>query len=331
MKFKRMWIFLSLVTLLCGCGNTNKEKEPDPVTPIEDKEEIPDKSDVEFLETLSIPSSLTQVCEHQGTVEVFNYKTKLYSLDGSSSGEVDKSADVYLPYGYDASKQYNVLYLMHGGGETYTYWLTENKKTVNLLDNMFDRMLANPCIVVAPTFYTGSGSGSMSTELTDIFRYEFKNDLVPQLEKHYATYVGEDNSLENLIKTRSHRGFAGLSMGSMTSIRSILIGCLDITAYITSMSGGYDADDKKTSVGFELIEETLTETYKDYPVYYWLNINGTNDIALTPHQHLNEMVIRLLDDYLEVKKNYYWILLQGGMHSYDSWIVGLYNSLMVFF
>ena len=33
-----------------------------------------------------------------------------YGINGN------KSLNVYLPYGYDDSKQYNVFYLMHGGG-----------------------------------------------------------------------------------------------------------------------------------------------------------------------------------------------------------------------
>jgi len=28
-----------------------------------------------------------------------------------------KSLNVYLPYGYDPNKKYNIFYLMHGGGE----------------------------------------------------------------------------------------------------------------------------------------------------------------------------------------------------------------------
>lgn len=32
---------------------------------------------------------------------------------------ITKSLHVYLPSGYDASKQYNILYLMHGGGDNH--------------------------------------------------------------------------------------------------------------------------------------------------------------------------------------------------------------------
>ena len=263
-------------------------------------------------------------------MEVFDYTTKVYDINGDYTEEITKHADVYLPYGYDENKTYDVLYLMHGGGETYTYWLTEQTTTVNVLDNVFIYEDANPCIVVAPTFYTGSNTG-IASEATDIFQYEFRNDLIPQLEAHYATYCKGNVTPNNLIRTRYHRAFAGLSMGSMTSIRSALLGCLDICAYISSMSGGYDANDSTGQAGYNLIHEALTNRFKDYPIGYWLNQNGTSDMALTPHENLKNLILNNMGDYFTEGKNFSWIKFQGGAHDYRSWIVGLYNTLQVSF
>jgi hypothetical protein len=50
-----------------------------------------------------------------GTIQTLQYKTP-----NLTNGTDDKKLHVYLPHGYDesdASKKYNVLYLMHGGGE----------------------------------------------------------------------------------------------------------------------------------------------------------------------------------------------------------------------
>ena len=298
------------------------------------------ESPPEFLTTLPIPAAyVAENTTAHGTVETITYNTKVYDVSGQGGVTVEKKADVYLPYGYDqnADKQYNVLYLMHGGGETYTYWLTENKKTVNMLDNMFASGKAEPCIVVAPTFYTNapgsSGGSSTSTLATDVFRWEFRNDLVPTVESTYNTYASADVTESGLIATRMHRGFAGLSMGSMVSIRSIILGCLDICSYINSMSGGYEADDSLTQTGFNLIKEAMTVTFKSYRVDYWLNHNGNNDIALTPHQNLNNMILNdsVMSKRLKEDRNYKWIKFPTGSHSYDSWIAGTYNCLLVFF
>lgn len=317
-----------MAPLMCatGCQNNNNSNEPSSSAPIIERDPP------EFLTSLPIPKDLKTANEHKGTREVFTYQTKVYDINGNGTTTVEKKADVYLPYDYDETKNYNVLYLMHGGGEDYSYWLTKEKDTMPVLDNIFANEIAEACIIVAPSFYTGTSStGSMNSEATDVFQYEFRNDLVPEIEKEYATYCDGDTSPENLIKTREHRGFAGLSMGSMTSIRSALLGCLDICAYISSMSGGYDADDNDGQRGFAKVEEAVTDTFKDYPVKYWLNQNGTDDIALTPHQALNNLVLTELDDYFVEDQNYKWILFPGGQHNFDAWLVHLYNTLLVFF
>lgn len=335
---KLLFLAVTATMLISSCANpigeSEKHSSPDSLDSssesIESKISL-DLVEMPFLETLPVPSSMTTDVDNPGTIETISYKTKVYDIDGNGSEEVTKQANVYLPNDYDESKQYNVLYLMHGGGETYTYWLKQQKNTAKLLDNMFENKYASKCIVVAPTFYTGNSSDSMSELATDVFQYEFKNDLVPAIESEYATYASKDTSLEGLRKTREHRAFAGLSMGSMVSIRSILVGCLDICAYINSMSGGYAADDSRTQEGFDLIENAVKVKFKDYPVKYWFNHNGKNDMALNPHKNLKNMVLDQLDDIFEEDVNYKWIEFPTGSHDYTSWLAGLYNCLLVFF
>ena len=66
---------------------------------------------------------------------------------------------MYLPAGYDPEKSYNILYLMHGGGDDENYWLmelsdrTHGKTTMRVLDHMIEDGLCEPLIVVTPTFY----------------------------------------------------------------------------------------------------------------------------------------------------------------------------------
>ena len=312
---------LSFALTISGCqsgsGETTTSKE----------RKVPN-----YLTSLPIPNTYKQAVDQKGKVEVYNYDTKMYDINGNGSSSVSKKAEVYLPYGYDGTKTYDVLYLMHGGGEDQSYWLTKEKDTVKVLDYIFAEGLADPCIIICPTFYTGkSSTGSMDSEATDVFQYELRNDLIPVIEEDYATYCQGDTSLKNLIATRDHRGFAGLSMGSMTSIRSALLGCLDIIGYISSMSGGYDANDDTGEQGFAKVEEAVKETFKNYPILFWLNQNGTDDIALTPHQKLHELVLERLDDYFIEDENYKWMIFQGGQHNFDAWLVHLFNTLQIFF
>ena len=54
--------------------------------------------------------------ENKGTVERMTYETFAYNIQALTGEEqmIEKEAFVYLPYGYDASKPYNVLILLHG-------------------------------------------------------------------------------------------------------------------------------------------------------------------------------------------------------------------------
>ena len=61
----------------------------------------------------AIPVQYRVKTEVGGNIEKISYTTKDYFGDG---GEITKDAFVYLPSGYDGTKQYGVLYLMHGIG-----------------------------------------------------------------------------------------------------------------------------------------------------------------------------------------------------------------------
>ena len=84
-----------------------------------------------------------------GTIEKITYTSKDYFGDGS---DVEKDAYVYLPYGYDESKQYNVLYLMHGiGGDEAEWEMTGSSSRVKcIMDNLIYNGDIEPFIVVTP-------------------------------------------------------------------------------------------------------------------------------------------------------------------------------------
>ena len=104
-----------------------------------------------------------EAAEQQGTVETLEYETPAYAVNAvlGTDYTITKSLNIYLPYGYDPAKEYNILYLMHGGGDDQDYWLTElsdrthGKTTRNVLDNMIQDGLCDPMIIVTPTFYSG--------------------------------------------------------------------------------------------------------------------------------------------------------------------------------
>ena len=73
----------------------------------------------------SMLESFAAPCPKQGKLELVHYTSRAYALEaifGESPITMEKSMWVYTPYGYDPSKKYNVLFLMHGGTDNEGYW-----------------------------------------------------------------------------------------------------------------------------------------------------------------------------------------------------------------
>ena len=298
----------------------------------------------------------TKECDEQGTIVAMEYDTPAYMFNEilGVNETLHKKLYVYLPYGYDPATQYNILYLMHGGGDNQEYWLGKDKEltggrpvfgatTQNVLDNMIKDGLCDPLIVVGPTFYSavegmdipadkvrafaeeiGEDNFTRAEDLyTWFFRYELRNDIIPLVETAYSTFAGGDVSEENLIATREHRAYAGLSMGSITSAHSILMGCTDIIAYVGSWSG--------LRTNFDLFKKTLEEQFADYPIKFWYNGEGVEDIAFVEHMKFHNDVTSKMTDTFRDGENYAMVVLSDGNHAWTSWITELYNVLLVFF
>ena len=339
--------------LLAGCSDTGKKDEPAAQTPVEEPAEEAvtysyDGND--FQMKLRKSEELYAECDEKGTVESVTYDTRAYALEellGEGEMPMQKTMYVYLPYSYDPSKQYNVLYLMHGGGESELYWLTsegnnKGKSTCALLDNLYKEGKCADTIVVTPTYYSipegmdinismsGGGDGGLpedsdpyADEWPMYFWQEIRNDIVPLVEAKYSTYAGGDVSEEAIIASRDHRAFAGLSRGSMTTVNSAMMHCLDYFAWIGCYSGIW-AD-------FDEFKSILEGEFADYDVKYWYNGNGTDDFALENHQEFVTRALEEMPDRFKDGENYSFVLFEGGVHAYNAWIIDLYNSLLCFF
>ncbi len=274
----------------------------------------------------------------RGTIETITYDTETY--DEGNSVKMKKQANVYLPAGYDESKQYNVLYLMHGGGENMNTWLVENDFSGN--KKMVDNLIANgeiePLIIVTPTFYRPSDVPDHS-DLTTQFQYELRKDLIPYVESKYSTYAEGNVSDDNLIKTRMHRAFAGLSMGSMTTYRSALYANYDVFAWFGPFSGcqgpGGNQDEEAAKI-VSVIEEGIENAM---PLGFLYCGNGVADMAHDEHVAIMNKAVSMSDKLIE-GANYAFIDLPRlersyggwtGEHSMWSWHIHLYNCLRVFF
>ena len=113
---------------------------------------------------------------------------------------------VYLPKGYDQSKEYPVLYMLHGANGSNNDWLNGGKINVNASTAASDGT-APEMIVICPdcggdNFYCDNYNGNDIKYMTYFF-----TEFLPTVENLYA-----------VKKDRASRAIGGLSMGGFGSL-----------------------------------------------------------------------------------------------------------------
>jgi acetyl esterase/lipase len=224
-----------------------------------------------------IPSRYFEASSQPGTLTDLTYSTYESFSYSERSKPLQKHAVVYLPYGYDKDRQYDVFYLMHGGGGDETSTLGTPRKP-SAFKNVIDQSIAagevRPLIIVCPTYnntnLNGRDSGNflLAMQLTENYHDELINDLVPAVEGTYRSYAASTRK-GDLILSRDHRGFGGFSMGSVATWRTFQYG-LDYFHYFLPMSCGTSLDD-------EAIYSAAT--LHNPESYFVFVMTGTNDFA----------------------------------------------------
>lgn len=254
-----------------------------------------------------------------GSIEKITYMTYDYFGDGSA---IEKQANVYLPYGYDEEKKYNVLYLMHGiGGDENEWGMTGSASKVKIMmDNLIYNGDIEPFIVVTPNGRSGADFANRNSDYNSFYEFgkELRNDLIPYIESHYATYGQYGEEDYDMKADREHRAMAGLSMGGMQTINIGMCECLDILSYFGAFSAA------PTSYKGADIVKTIDEQFPDEEIKYFYNICGTEDTiayqsASTAAKELPQLSERFRDG-----DNYMWQELKGG-HDFNIWYLGFYN------
>ena len=222
---------------------------------------------------------------------------------------------------------------MHGGGVNEDWWFKMFPDTVTILDNMVAKKLCEPCIIVAPTFYRNDKdkeNGGINEDRPEQFKDELRRDLIPAIEKKYSTYAAGDVSEEILVRTRNHRAFAGLSMGSMTTYRAAFYNNFDLFSWYGPFSGccGPHGDHEKE---VSRICKTLSDgAAKGLNLDFMFCCNGDKDIAFEEHKDIMEKALEKCPE-LVPGKNYDFYLIPGGVHDMKAWQLDLYHALQIFF
>lgn len=323
---------MTLLFGLAACGGgTGAKTTPTPAvtsTPTPSPEPTPTPEPTKApakLEDVEIPAEYKLLNkDFLGTVELISYTTRDYFGDGA---EITKNAYVYLPPQYDETKQYNVLYLMHGiGGDEKEWGIHNTFSTVKLaMDNLIYYGDIEPFIVVVPNGRSSANFAATGSNYNSfyLFGQELRNDLIPYIDATYATYAEYNADGYDLTAARDHRAMAGLSMGGMQAINIGLCECLDIMSYFGAFSAA------PTSNTASVIAEKL-KSFKDYEIHYFYNICGTSDGTALASAKGAVTGLDALTDKLTEGENFMWHTVSGG-HDFAVWNLGFYNFAQMVF
>lgn len=278
---------------------------------------VPQGAKTEFV---AIPSKYTALnLVNAGKVMEIQYTTYDYAGDGH---ELIKPAFVYLPPQYDETKQYNVLYLMHGvGGNEREWGMTGSLSQVKIMmDNLIAYGDIEPFIVVTPNGRSCADFANTAAKYDGfyLFGQELKNDLIPYIDANFATYAEYDENGYDLTAARDHRAMAGLSMGGMQTINVGIGECLDVLSWYGSFSSA------PTSNPSSVTAQKLADYPEEYDIHYFYNICGLSDgIAIAAHRNATSGLCDLTDRLTD-GENFMWQEVQG-VHDFHVWYLGFYN------
>lgn len=281
----------------------------------------PPKTDYQFdpaKQFASYPASYQNAIAQAGKVVKETYS----GINGSNA------LNVYLPYGYDSSKQYNVFYFMHGMGDNENSLLyNDNSEAQHMFDNMIANGDIDPMIIVTPTFNKVSADTFYNAEN---FYKEFRASVVPFVEEKYATYA-KSTSEADLRASRMHRAYGGFSMGSV-STWAVFENCVDIVAYFMPMSGAHHWGTGSPDVN--ALARAVDKAGLKKNEYFIMSATGTSDFAIDMLRPQIESMKKLPQfEYTSdfSKGNLWFILANGGGHDWFYLRRYVYDCLPFFF
>ena len=133
----------------------------------------------------------------------------------SKTTGLDKGVNIVLPTGYDSSKKYPVIYMLHGiFCDEYTFINDPAYRLIEICTNLAKDGLAEDMIIVFPNIYAKSDpqqepsfNDIASVAPYDNFINDLVNDLMPFIEENYSVKTGRDNT-----------AVAGFSMGGREAL-----------------------------------------------------------------------------------------------------------------
>lgn len=209
---------------------------------------------------------------------------------------------VWTPAGYEkGAEKLPVLYLVHGGGDTDNAWPGVGCAGF-ILDNLMAEGKMKPMVVVMPN---GSIKANTLEEEVPLFEEDLIGSIIPYIEQNYRVIADKD-----------HRAMAGLSMGGMETLETMLKD-YDKFGWFWVLSSGWFANQPTQYAAYQAQLNKIAQGFNRGVRQLVFTQGGPEDIAYN-----NGKVMLKLFDKAGIK--YRYTEAPGG-HTWHTWRNNLYD------
>ena len=196
---------------------------------------------------------------------------------------------VYLPAGYEQSRQrYPVFYLLHGSGGDETVWL-EQGRAAQVLDNLIAEGKAEPMIVVMPNGNIDEpAAGGMGPDNNAQPTFAHKHWMDGTFEQSFKDIMKWVDSNYRTRDAKRYRAIGGLSMGGYHSLY-ISANQPEDFAYVGLFSPAISRMDQGKCPIYNDLEAKLIAQFKQRPKVYWMGI-GEKDFLYKDNAEFRKLL-----------------------------------------
>ena len=215
----------------------------------------------------------------------------------SSILDMDVNYSVYLPPSYESGGPFPVLYLLHGYYGNHLDWPRNGMRQI--MDRELNSGNSTEMIVIMPDGMDSFYIDDFDERKLDYEQFFFQ-EFVPEIESKF-----------NIVKAKTHRGIAGLSMGGYGAT-TYGLKYHHLFSFAYSMSGVVFLDEKFENI-FEIVNSKTSTELTQLPKIF-LDC-GTEDFLFESNDYLSNFL---------TQKNIEHTFTKGiGAHEWSYWV----NSL----
>ena len=248
--------------------------------------------------TLLILLALILGCKETPTIIDKDSSIQIASIS-SSILDMDVNYSVYLPPSYESGGPFPVLYLLHGYYGNHLDWPRNGMRQI--MDRELNSGNSTEMIVIMPDGMDSFYIDDFDERKLDYEQFFFQ-EFVPELESKF-----------NMVKAKTHRGIAGLSMGGYGAT-TYGLKYHHLFSFAYSMSGVVFLDEKFENI-FEIVNSKTSTELTQLPKIF-LDC-GTEDFLFDSNDYLSNFL---------TQKNIEHTFIKGiGAHEWSYWV----NSLSI--